>query len=474
MSASAPTIAQKLPHRKAQPVPDSTKFRYLCRITIGVALLALGVGLYLSPTSLSRHLPEFGLWIAFVAIADLGALNVWRNVYLGLDFPVLLGAAFLFGPVFAGAVALVGSADPREFRREVSVERALFNRSQIALSVMAAGIVFQVTNGRVDAWPGILVPALAGLLADVFVNVSFVLLAQRTSFGLTWREGLAGFSAPGGAVMGLLTYAGYGLLALAFALLYYEEKLWAFVVFVAPVAMGRELFSRGKRIVESDAQLISHQKALRVASDRIQDERRDERARIASSLHDDVIQALYNVTLHAEVVQQDLKSGRLLALEEDVPNLVRASDAASALLREVVRDLRKSPLGRLGLRNTIELLLSHLADESGIKIEQRLEFIDPDPEQQLLIYQVVREAMTNAVRHSGASRIQIQLWEEPGSIRMSVEDDGIGFTSEPDGHFGLLLMKERAELAGGELFLETEAGGGTCVIAWFPTRREGK
>jgi signal transduction histidine kinase len=340
---------------------------------------------------------------------------------------------------------------------------------------MAAGAVFQVMHGRIGAWPGAFGPATLALLADVAVNSFFVAVAQRVFSTLSWAEIPKRIMVPGGVVAFLATYTAYGLFAIIFSHLYIYAGNWAFLAFAAPLGLGREVFARGKQLVETAADLASRQEALERVSGTIADERRDERSRIAASLHDDVLQALYNVSIHAQVVREDLRSGQLLTLEDDVPRLVEASEAASRMLREVIRGLRTSSLGRYGLCDTLDLLAAHLQDERGVKIRRNYRLEEPSPEQQLLIYQIAREALMNAVNHAGARLITLSLHETGDTIRLSIEDDGKGFDTEqaacPEHHFGLELMKERAELAGGEVIVQSRPGKGTFVTAKFPRQR---
>src|SRR5437870_10488790 len=188
MSASAATIAQKLPRDSSARPVDTPEFRTLCWSTSFVAMALLGVGLFLHRGPALARLSEFALWGLLIALADLGSLRIWRNIHFGLDFPLLLALAFLYGPVAAGWVALIASIDPRELHRGMSIHRALFNRSQIALAVMAAGVVFRGLHGQVAGWPLILLPATAALLADCAINASAVAVAQRLTYRLPWRE----------------------------------------------------------------------------------------------------------------------------------------------------------------------------------------------------------------------------------------------------------------------------------------------
>jgi signal transduction histidine kinase len=92
----------------------------------------------------------------------------------------------------------------------------------------------------------------------------------------------------------------------------------------------------------------------------------------------------------------------------------------------------------------------------------------------LLLYQVAREALTNVVRHSNATRAQLLLEDAGDGIRLIVEDSGTGFEPtlvDNDRHFVLQLMRERVELAGGNLILEASPSAGTRVVVKVPVDR---
>ena len=94
----------------------------------------------------------------------------------------------------------------------------------------------------------------------------------------------------------------------------------------------------------------------------------DERARIAAALHDEVLQDLYNVTIRAQVLRQDLLTGRLLDLEDDLPAVIQASEAAVEDLREVIHGLRSAAVGHAGLIETLGLFARHVEDESRLQV----------------------------------------------------------------------------------------------------------
>jgi len=167
-----------------------------------------------------------------------------------------------------------------------------------------------------------------------------------------------------------------------------------------------------------------------------------------------------------------MQLGKLLQLEDDVPALVTAAQQAADLTRDVIRDLRGSPVGRLGLLQTLTAFARDLAAESGVRIECRFTSVRVGPTTQLLVYQVAREALVNAVSHAKPSRILISLIDDGSRVLLTVVDDGSGFDANAghSGHFGLKLMRERAALSGGSLNIEASPGLGTSVHVQFESR----
>ena len=92
-------------------------------------------------------------WGVVIAVADSLPVRVWGPITLTMSLPVALAVGMLFDPVTAALVAFVSSVDPRELRGKISISRALYNRSQIALSVFVASWVFHSTGAEVGQWP---------------------------------------------------------------------------------------------------------------------------------------------------------------------------------------------------------------------------------------------------------------------------------------------------------------------------------
>jgi signal transduction histidine kinase len=439
-------------------------------------LVTLGIGIAAMGRDILAIWWEVVLWGAAAAAMGLAAIPLAGGGQLGLDMPVLLAAGYVFGPIPAGLIAFAAYVDLRELRGAISLHRALFNRAQTSLSVMGATAVFWAVRAEASVWPGAVFGALLAVSLDALMNVMLVggvvALHQRVPPAVALSK-----LRLGSPLEFVGTYASFGLLSLLLAENYLAVGPWSLLLFMTPAVLARNAFTKAARLELAERDIRTQRRALRKASGSVAEERRDERLSIAADLHDDVLPSLFKVHLIGQVLRQELATGQLLAMEDDLPELVRATDEASEALRSLIHDLRASPLGAGGLVHTLGLLVDQMKLETSTKFETDLQEVRASPVVELLAYQVSREALRNAVRHSKASLIRVSVLHEDDDIRLIVEDDGIGFspaTVDSDSHFGLALMRERAELVGGLLRIDTAVGVGTRVVARLPATRPHK
>jgi two-component system sensor histidine kinase UhpB len=186
-----------------------------------------------------------------------------------------------------------------------------------------------------------------------------------------------------------------------------------------------------------------------------------ERARVARDLHDEVNQSLTGVLLRLEAVRESAPPELAAELAE---TRALASQAMNELL-SVARQLRPTALDDLGLAAAVAGQVEQ-AEQAGIEASFAAEgdFSALDDDVQLVVYRVVQEAIANAIRHSGATRIEVSLERDRDGVGLSVSDDGRGFAfAESERGLGLAGMRERALLVGGELTIESGPGRGTTV-----------
>jgi two-component system sensor histidine kinase UhpB len=185
-----------------------------------------------------------------------------------------------------------------------------------------------------------------------------------------------------------------------------------------------------------------------------------ERLRIARELHDEIGQTLTAVALRAEHAssQESLDRGELAKLADIVQ---RALDD----VRRISRELRPEALDELGLRGALIALCSRVQEQSRLRLHRKLDGSLPSmtADMELAIYRIAQEALTNAMRHSGASDVNISLTRSNGELILRVSDNGRGLPDEIDEGSGLTGMRERALLIGGDLHVDPSAEGGVAV-----------
>jgi signal transduction histidine kinase len=166
-----------------------------------------------------------------------------------------------------------------------------------------------------------------------------------------------------------------------------------------------------------------------------------------------------------------LKRGDGPQLAEAVAEAVGQIGRDIEELRTLIAELRPAALDQLGLRAALEDLVERVAGGVGMELSTDLsiEVERLDPELETVVYRLVQEALTNVAKHAGAASVTLQLTEREGRLDVLVSDDGRGFDPEAErGGFGLVGMRERVELAGGELRIESRPGAGTRTMASIP------
>ena len=186
-----------------------------------------------------------------------------------------------------------------------------------------------------------------------------------------------------------------------------------------------------------------------------------ERARVARDLHDEVNQSLTGLLLRLEAVSEEAPP----ELEAELAETKTLANRAMLELLSLARQLRPTALDDLGLAAAIGGQVEQIAG-AGIEAELSTDgdFADLGDDVQLVVYRVAQEALSNASRHSGATRIAVTLRRSKRGAELEVADDGRGFAFEQSEHgLGIAGMRERALLVGGELTIESRPGQGTTV-----------
>jgi signal transduction histidine kinase len=246
-----------------------------------------------------------------------------------------------------------------------------------------------------------------------------------------------------------------------------------------------ELARANEQLRERDAQ---RQRLLRT----VITAQEDERKRIARELHDETTQSLAVLVMGLETAVAALKGGGPL------PRLDEVKALAVRTLEEVHRlifDLRPAVLDDLGLFSALRLYAERVLAGRGIAVRCEIQELDrrPPPEVEIALFRIGQEVMNNIARHARAESVLIQLGpypllqldgggtvgggrgEAPGAsreLRIEIEDDGQGFdpgtAPEDRPHYGLLGIRERAELLGGVAIIDSAPGHGTRIEVRVP------
>lgn len=199
----------------------------------------------------------------------------------------------------------------------------------------------------------------------------------------------------------------------------------------------------------------------------------EERRRITQDLHDGLGQSLTSLMLGLRAMEETTSDPRVC---EQAKTLRTMGAAIHDDLRRIVRGLRPAILDQLGLVAAIERLVEEVGQAGGPLVAYKvigMERLRLSPDLETTAFRIVQEAVSNSVRHSQCSELQVSLIVHERELELNISDNGRGFdgsTIFSGGKFsyGLLSIRERAMISGGRAEIRTSAGDGTTVTAFLP------
>ena len=231
------------------------------------------------------------------------------------------------------------------------------------------------------------------------------------------------------------------------------------------------------RVEERTAALAKANEALRDLSARLLSAQEVERKRIASDLHDTIGSCLTGVKFTVESALQQIRKAPETA-QQSLNSILPMIHEAVLECRRIQMDLRPSMIDDLGLLPTLSWFCRIFNQTyPEIRIEQKIDIAESDiPEPlKIVIYRVTQEAMNNVAKHSKADLVQFSLRKLDDRLELGLQDNGRGFSLEEIHSrravvkgLGLTSMKERAELSGGSLDIQSTQGKGTNIRAFWP------
>ncbi len=189
----------------------------------------------------------------------------------------------------------------------------------------------------------------------------------------------------------------------------------------------------------------------------------DERRRLARALHDGICQTLTRLAL-------TLEGGTAGADAEAQVWLAEAVGQA----RQLCADLLPPMLDPLGLLPALLWFVEGFSARTGVRVHFRHEGLGArlGPHVETAAYRLVQEALTNVARHAGVGEATVRAWTQDGWLHVQIEDEGAGFDAEAvlasGANAGLVGMRERVRLLGGELSVDSAPGEGTHLLARLP------
>lgn len=200
-----------------------------------------------------------------------------------------------------------------------------------------------------------------------------------------------------------------------------------------------------------------------------------ERQRLARQMHDGPAQALSNFILQTEIAMRlfDVDQARA---KEELATMKSAATGTFQKVRDFIFELRPMMLDDLGLTPTLTRFVESFKDQAGMDVrltvsglEQRLE-----PYLEVMIFRAVQELLSNAQRHSQAIQVWVQIDASEADVKVSVDDNGKGFDAkagEETGGMGLKVIRDRVEMLGGQMEIDSTVGKGTRVSFEIPATK---
>lgn len=448
--------------------------------------------------------PSVLFFIAAVAIVDLLPVPGWGGLQLSLSFPVLLGAAIIYPPAIASFVGVVGSFDPREFRREVSLLKAVWNRCQVGLSILAGGTLFHRMAELDSPWtrlvPAIMLAGVVAYAANALCVAVQTAVLRRISLGsvIAKMHGSAPYEF-------LLSYLGLGLFGAVIARFYENEGLWSVAVLLGPLVFARQMYFRNRsladRLAEQNRMLADQARKLEEllekehhTVDELRELNRMKGEFVAVVSHElrTPVTALIG---YAKTLRQPEFAEDPVMLLEFLERMERQGDRLLRLVENLLTasriESRELPVsvGRVLFEDLVSEVVEGLAVEADrihVDVPSDLPVLHTDRQ---LLGRVVSNLLDNALKYSPeGTPCELGAKTERGRLVFWVQDHGIGIPPEAlpriferfyqvdssttrvfrGAGLGLSLVKDLLDPLGGTIEVQSTPGQGSRFTVVLP------
>jgi signal transduction histidine kinase len=229
-----------------------------------------------------------------------------------------------------------------------------------------------------------------------------------------------------------------------------------------------------EKIVAEDALKKSHEEFRQLAS-HLEKIRETERTHIAREIHDELGQQLTGLKMDISWINRRIKS-QDIEVQQKISETIQLIDGTVKTVRRIATELRPSILDDLGLVAAMEWQSSELEKrfEISCKFTSNLPVVNVHTDMATGLFRIYQECLTNVIRHAEATEVNAFLEAQPDQVVLTITDNGKGFDPADIVNkktLGLLGMKERASLMGGEYSIESVPGDGASIIITVPLKK---
>jgi signal transduction histidine kinase len=447
--------------------------------------------------------PKIVFWTLAIAVVDLMPVTVGEELQLSLSFPIELAVAMLFPPPVAMLITLAGSFDPREFRGELPLLKAVFIRAQVALSILAESAVFHSLAQVGDPWYWLAPAVVTAITLGYAVNVLLVAIYVHLASGSTMRQIIDRMKV-GRASEFLVSYTGLSLFGMVIAWVSVNDGLWLVVVFVAPLAFGRQMYFKSRalsdRLAKQNEILAEQAAKLREHLDREQQavaelrELNRMKSEFAAVASHELRTPLTAIIGYAKTLRQPAFAEDPVMREEFLVAMERQGDRLLRLVENllIASNLENSQIAVHPERVSLEDLCRELIEGLG-RMAPRVQLDLPQLPTLLtdrqLLGRVLANLLDNALKYSPESMpCEIGAIVRGSGMDIWVRDYGVGISPEDQSKIferfyqadssatrttsgvglGLSLVKEIVAALGGGIDVQSQPGKGSRFIVTLP------
>ena len=445
-------------------------------------------------------------FLGCIAVVELIPVPAWQSVSLSLSFPISIAVAMLYSPLVAGGIVWLGSFDLREVRRQIPLMRSLWNRSQIALSIVAGSWIFHVIAAPSDGWWRLLAGALAAAVVAYSINTVLVALHAGLDHGMAVRQVIVKMhgSRPGEF---LAAYLGLALLGAAIARFYLTVGEWSVIVFLAPLVFARQMYFKNRFLADRLAEqneLLAEQAARLEELLRKEHQTVDELRELNRMKGDFVAVVSHELRTpvtaligYAKTLRQPEFANDAAMREEFLERMERQGDRLLSLVENLLTAAKleseeiQLSVGRVLFEDVVREVLEGLGRDAArirLDVPDDLPIVHTDRQ---VLGRVLSNLLDNALKYSpDGSPCGLGAHADDDDLVFWVSDEGIGIDPEqlprifdrfyqvdssstrrfPGAGLGLSMVSDLLTQLGGTIVVESAPGSGSTFTVRLPVR----